>query len=173
MRPRLAPIFPIVLGLALGACEDNTADEADQPAESGKAAPPSEGIAWRWNCTSEPIARHAFSLVLADPRYSSLLAMKPLALVVLLPWMSPRASALAAFHHPRTFRLPMPLTWRRGGAQAWIFAARRSTARRGRGYGRGTWHFAPLATKVVRWEFTISILADCAAMSTPMAQPIT
>ena len=143
--PVLLRYFPLLLGLALGACEDNTTDEADRPAGSGKVAPPSEGIAWEvelyFRTYSSPrlftgSGRPEILIAFGDetPRAGGAFAVDVAT--------GERRWRLSTTHE--LFALPMPLTRRSGETQAWIFAGRDGQLRAVDGItGEELWHFRP------------------------------
>ena len=137
--------FSLLLGLALGACENNTADEGERPAGSGKAPPAPEGVAWEvelyFRTYSSPRLftgsdRPAILIAFGDenPRAGGAFAVDVAT--------GERRWRLSTTHE--LFALPTPLTRRPGGTQAWIFAGRDGQLHAVDGTtGEEHWHFRP------------------------------
>ena len=137
--------FPLLLALALGACENNTADEAGQPARSGKVGPPPAGVAWEVElyfrtyssprlCTGSDQPAMLIAFGDENPRAGGAFAVDVAT--------GERRWRLSTTHE--LFALPTPLTLRSGRAQAWIFAGRDGQLRAVDGVtGEELWHFRP------------------------------
>lgn len=137
--------FPLLLALALGACENNTADEANRSAGSGKVIPPPEGVAWEvelyfrtyssprlFTGSDQPAMLIAFGD--ENPRAGGAFAVDVAT--------GERRWRLSTTHE--LFALPTPLTRRSRGVQAWVFAGRDGQLRAVNGVtGEELWHFRP------------------------------
>lgn len=130
--------FPLLLGLALGACEDNT--EADRADSAGKTPPAPEGIAWEVELYFRTYSSPRLSVGSARPE-----------ILIAFGDENPRAGGafavdvatgerrwrLSTTHE--LFALPTP-----GGTQTWIFAGRDGQLRAVDGTtGEERWHFRP------------------------------
>ena len=137
--------LPLLLGLALGACEDNTAAEADRSASAGNAPPAPEGVAWEvelyFRTYSSPrlftgSGRPEILIAFGDenPRAGGAFAVDVAT--------GERRWRLSTTHE--LFALPTPLTRRSKDAQTWIFAGRDGQLRAVDGVtGEELWHFRP------------------------------